>query len=192
MSTAEWRWSRMQIITPNPQQLLLCLDIEKNYGFAADDWQEQGFFLPGATAELYQKLGSEGYAKCIVDDAGNIVSFILALLPDHPLTHNLLSNSSSTIITDTSTTIDFTRAIWIAKIATHKNYHRMGYAQKLYSHLFQQHPNCSFFTATALSPQRNIISEQLQKHMKFTPCGVFLGKKTEEISHPISLIWHRQ
>ncbi len=183
----------MRLVKPSEKQLEECFKLEKSYFFHHENSESQGFFLPGSSFELYKDIASSGYVRCIEDEQGNVASFILALSPGHKIISNLLQNRDRTIIinNELSSRIDPMKSVWIAKIATDNHYRRKGLANSLFKSLLGFYTDTSIFTATALTPKRNYISEKFHHTIGMKPCGVYLGTTIESIENPVSLIWHR-
>lgn len=176
----------MEIIKPTASQLKECYALEMSYPAKSSAAEKSGFFLPGTQFSLYEELLETGYIRCIADKE-NVASCIVAAPPGHPIVLRMLDNKALAL--DGHLKPNPSASVWIAKIMSGSRYKRQGYSAALYQLLFKDFPNVTFWTATALSPLRNVPSEEFQISQGLKTCGTFLSGKKGNIDNVVSQVW---
>lgn len=176
----------MQIVSPDADDLKACLTLEQQYGYDQAAAGE-GFFLPGASLQLYEMLNSSGYVR-LIKDGGRVLAFVAAIPPRHDILGKLIANHDAFVLHEPAG-IGADNTAWIAKIATAPDSKRGGLATKLYLHVFESFKNNNILTATAREPLRNIPSENFHKHVGMVECGVYYGVNKDTQQKTVNAIW---
>jgi hypothetical protein len=182
----------MNILEPSPEHVAQCFALEESLSFSAPDADEFGFFLPGATLDLYQDLFKTGYIRVILDPKGMVRSYVVAVPPGHSIINKMLTENPSMILCSEDFKLNPNTSVWIAKVATSKDSRRMGFARRLYAELFREFSGCTALTTTALAPKRNFLSEGLHASVGMHRAGVYLSPPRGEIAGIVNLLWQKQ
>jgi len=165
--------------------------MEVGFSHDAVDRVEQGFFLPGTKFEVYEQLHREGYIRVIRSGDGSIASYVLAVPPGHSIVERLVLNNEAMIVLCEEHELHPASTAWVAKIATRKSAKRMGLAAELYRELFKEFSGSAIVTATALSPLRNLPSEQFHRAMGMRAVGVFLSGDKGPLRSTVNIVWKK-
>lgn len=174
------------IETPQKDNLVKCYELEKHYSINNNTDESKGFFLPGTTLETYESLFKSGYIKVLKKDE-ILIAFVIVVPPGHTIVNSLLTSDSMLLFDNGK--IDIDKCYWIAKVAVHPEYTKLGYAIKLYEQLEYDFKDFTGFTATAVSPLRNYPSEKLHEDFKMKKCGIYITKKDEKSF--TSIVWKK-
>lgn len=169
-----------------PELIRDCYEMELSYSADREDAARTGFFLPGTTFTLYEDMAENAFLRAISDQQG-VAAFIAILPPDHPTLQKMLA-AEAMILFDTISP-DPGACFWIAKIAVRPGQERKGFATALYKYAFAHFQGYSGMTATALSPIRNVPSENLHRSVGMRPCGVYLSGHKGALQHTVSTVW---
>ena len=181
----------MQHITPSPDELRQCFELELDYAHDSKEWSDHGFFLPGTKFEVYEQILREGYVRATRSRDGAIASFVLAVPPGHTIVERLVLNNEAMILLGEEHELHSASTAWVAKIATRRSAKRQGLAAELYRSLFKEFSGSAVVTATALSPLRNIPSEQFHRAMGMRAIGVFLSGTKGPLQNTVNIVWRK-
>ncbi|HRQ60876.1 MAG TPA: N-acetyltransferase [Alphaproteobacteria bacterium] len=179
------------ITIPSAEQLADCYALELSYGFENPSAEAEGFFLPGTVYSLYETIALNGYIREIRRD-GALAAYVLALPPGDARVSGLLNHVGMTVDPQLKQMIVPDKTLWIAKIATTPAFKRQGMATALYRKVFDDFPGATILTATALSPKRNIVSEDFHKAMDFKKCGTYAGTRADTGETTMNTVWIRR
>lgn len=103
---------------------------------------------------------------------GKVSGFVIVVELGGPDTEHLLG-ARGEVSWDREGVLDIPDLLFIEKVAIAPDAHGQGIGRKLYQHLFEVHPDATFFTALVEKPLANKGSEGFHTKMGFERVGTF-------------------
>lgn len=176
------------ITIPDLVDLKQCYELEKQYCLKLEDEVDvsNGFFLPGTKFECYEEMFNTGFFR-VIKECDIVAAYVIVIPPGHHYIKKLLADNTISFFEDI---YDYKKTYWIQKVAVHPHFKKKGYASKLYSKIDDEFGEYYGLTATAISPYRNIASENLHKGFGMERCGISVWKKIGTIY--VNTVWGKR
>lgn len=175
-SIQEGRLSEIYFRSGQCEDIRECLHLEESMSEKSEDAGQAGFLLSGGQGEQAYVQAIQGRTFWVAQSkkGGNVIAFLFALSPESPIVKSLASHSDKFQINAGCRNpfeVSAANTAWLAKVAVHRAFRRLGVSKMLYEKLFVEYPTWNFVTTTVISPIENAPSRHLQEKMGFKEIG---------------------
>lgn len=179
----------LEIRPPRSSEVALCLALEQKLEPNRAGATDQGFFLPGASQQLYDSFFESSYFRLAAQNE-ELLGFLVALPPGNEHLRRLQTNTTAFDISPEGL-LNQESLVWIAKIAVEPHAARRGIGTRLYQQLFSDLRKHPFITTTARSPIMNLASYGFHTKAGFREIGTFYSGDRGELKDCSNYVMYR-